>query len=827
MVDGDLLRLHVTEACCAGGDARGAMPGERASLRFRIDDAPVRPPAGSPAPTRPADRRERSKASSSTPSAAAQAPAAAQRPSGRRAAAADDEPSTSPAQRPRAGSSDAARGATGSSAPPRAATGDRPKAAIEGKRRPAVPTPVQPKERPRAAGERDAARLDSIPRAEKERLLAEQQEFFGAGLPKGPPVGGRVGPVSGTGATVEPVRGTGDPHVTSGAAEDPKGSDAVPRPGAVGEAGHRHGIDGTSPEHEPVIVGTAGPGGPDGPKRPTHAERVKFFSEREQWIAPDGDVWHVEVTDDDLVVLSRTGDPDGLVTPGVPTAVKLDPPKPPPPPKEEAPGWLGRLVDKVVDVVTLDGAGSDPVSDGHDHGGAAAAAADDPRAQLARGRSRALAGVAGEVPATGTAAGAVEPPATQSADGRLVLYPDGRSVQSTEQGSTWADGTSVRLSHRTSDGPRIEHLGFEASLTTRATRPDGAQAIVRERTALGIYASPAKEQPAPGGMAEEMSQRVSIRGADGSWRHTDSARPSPRKTPATLEELRAAQDELGRAHAAVPGDLPVIQPTTAADVFAMAEHTAMQIDVEEIGRSVQAGARHIAGRPELVDQYAERQFATVQERFREWGLDAAEGNEAITRRWHEPRLVDNAYYDGEKDEMVFGVSQQGTPIGMSDDAIAHEFAHRVIKANGDIRYEGQPGAINESIADVMAAAVDSEDWLIVEDAIPGGLRDMSRPATMDDYLDTTEDHGGIHVNSAIPNHAAYLIGEQVGRDRMGAIYARTIREHLKHDMEFTDLATSTHRAAVELYGRDSSEARAVVQAWDGVLHLDGDRSLFE
>jgi Zn-dependent metalloprotease len=169
--------------------------------------------------------------------------------------------------------------------------------------------------------------------------------------------------------------------------------------------------------------------------------------------------------------------------------------------------------------------------------------------------------------------------------------------------------------------------------------------------------------------------------------------------------------------------------------------------------------------------------------------------------------------------MVFGDGSEGMPFALGSDVIAHEFTHRIISRNGGIEYAGESGAINESLADTMAAALD-EDWIVGEDVVEDGIRDMSRKVTMDDFVVTDSDHGGVHTNSAIPNHAAYLIGEEVGRDKMGAIYARTIDEHISNDMDFRDLARGTWQAATELYGANSAEARAVKQAWEGVLLVE-------
>ena len=106
------------------------------------------------------------------------------------------------------------------------------------------------------------------------------------------------------------------------------------------------------------------------------------------------------------------------------------------------------------------------------------------------------------------------------------------------------------------------------------------------------------------------------------------------------------------------------------------------------------------------------------------------------------------------------------------------------------------------------------------------MRDMRTPTTMSDYVVTEADNGGVHTNSAIPNHAAYLIGDQLGKDAMARIYAQTITEHIDKDVDFEKLAHGTWQSATELYGAKSPEVEAVEDAWNGVLELDGSDRLW-
>jgi len=126
------------------------------------------------------------------------------------------------------------------------------------------------------------------------------------------------------------------------------------------------------------------------------------------------------------------------------------------------------------------------------------------------------------------------------------------------------------------------------------------------------------------------------------------------------------------------------------------------------------------------------------------------------------------------------------------DVVAHEWTHAVIQYTSNLIYQNESGALSESFSDQMGTSIefwanDPEgdgnegkytvdnldptvlpDWLIGEDVwnwnsdLPG-LRNMENPVQYDDpahYLDRyrgTDDNGGVHTNSGIPNHAFYLL----------------------------------------------------------------------
>ena len=152
---------------------------------------------------------------------------------------------------------------------------------------------------------------------------------------------------------------------------------------------------------------------------------------------------------------------------------------------------------------------------------------------------------------------------------------------------------------------------------------------------------------------------------------------------------------------------------------------------------------------------------------------------------------ENAFWNGR--QMVFGDGdgELFNRFTVSLDIIGHELAHGVTEDEAELMYLNQSGALNESVSDVFGSLVkqylrgqtaDEADWLIGEglltDAVAGvALRSMKEPGTayddpvlgddiqpahMDDYVRTTADNGGVHINSGIPNKAFYTAAMSLG-----------------------------------------------------------------
>jgi bacillolysin len=159
------------------------------------------------------------------------------------------------------------------------------------------------------------------------------------------------------------------------------------------------------------------------------------------------------------------------------------------------------------------------------------------------------------------------------------------------------------------------------------------------------------------------------------------------------------------------------------------------------------------------------------------------------------------------------------------DVMGHEFTHAVVQSTAGLEYQGQSGALNESMADIFGSNIDG-NWEIGEDTRGGAIRDMAnperfvQPAHVDDYVNTPLDNGGVHTNSGIPNHAYYLMAEAIGRDKASQIVYRALTEHLEPTSGFNDFREASLQVAGDRYGEDSPEYRAVEEAFDKV-GLDG------
>jgi Zn-dependent metalloprotease len=221
---------------------------------------------------------------------------------------------------------------------------------------------------------------------------------------------------------------------------------------------------------------------------------------------------------------------------------------------------------------------------------------------------------------------------------------------------------------------------------------------------------------------------------------------------------------------------------------------------------------------------------------------------------HYGKNYENAFWNGQ--QMVYGDGDEDLPpdqrifnrFTIAIDVIGHELTHGVTQYTANLGYANQPGALNESFSDVFGSLVKQyrlgqpardADWIIgkglfTSNVMGVGIRSMKapgmayddpvlgkdpQPATMQDYVNTNMDSGGVHINSGIPNHAFYLTAVEIGGDawvKAGKIWFVTLRDKIKPNSNFQDAANLTYATAGELFGVNGLEQQAVRKGWAGV-----------
>ena len=210
---------------------------------------------------------------------------------------------------------------------------------------------------------------------------------------------------------------------------------------------------------------------------------------------------------------------------------------------------------------------------------------------------------------------------------------------------------------------------------------------------------------------------------------------------------------------------------------------------------------------------------------------------------HYSKQFNNAFWNGR--QMVYGDGDGKLFTGFTGalDVIAHELTHGVTQytvPGGGLVYDGQSGALNESVSDVFGSVVKQwhlkqtvakADWLIgagiMTPAVGKALRSMAdpgntaltwsgddQPGTMKGYVEG----GDVHTNSGIPNHAFYLAAMKLGGhswDKAAPVWYQAL-SLLHSDATFADAAQATIKAAELRHGVGSAEAKAVQGAWHEV-----------
>jgi hypothetical protein len=302
-----------------------------------------------------------------------------------------------------------------------------------------------------------------------------------------------------------------------------------------------------------------------------------------------------------------------------------------------------------------------------------------------------------------------------------------------------------------------------------------------------------------------------------------------------------------------------VRRTTAIDALLRSSRTATaptatgadwQVHDAENGSRLPGRLVRTAGEPEVADVAVDEAATGVTESlalFTDFGRSSYDDRGAtVVATVHYEREYDNAFWDGS--QLVFGdgdgkVFDRFTkPI----DVLGHELSHAVTQFTANLTYEGQSGALNESMSDVFGACIKQRhlgqdaaaaDWLIGEGIfLPGingrALRSMTEPGTayddpligkdpqvgsMAEYVETSDDNGGVHLNSGIPNRAFAIAARGIGGESWsgaGRIWYSALTSGIDADSDFATFAAATIAAAGE-------HTSVVEDAWTQVGVLGG------
>ena len=192
---------------------------------------------------------------------------------------------------------------------------------------------------------------------------------------------------------------------------------------------------------------------------------------------------------------------------------------------------------------------------------------------------------------------------------------------------------------------------------------------------------------------------------------------------------------------------------------------------------------------------------------------------------------DNAFYNGSY--FVFGNGKDMFQPLVSPDIVFHELTHSLIHNTCDLVYQGESGALNESIADCFACCLEfyiyekyntnesKEDdidmmpnFFLGEQVIYSNygkyLRNLVNPLECRQpmkykgqyWADTqsTVDNGGVHINSGVPNHMFYLLCDNLDRSKAIQLLFRVMMR-LSSKATFKEYAVALQNLVhVEDYG---------------------------
>ena len=160
----------------------------------------------------------------------------------------------------------------------------------------------------------------------------------------------------------------------------------------------------------------------------------------------------------------------------------------------------------------------------------------------------------------------------------------------------------------------------------------------------------------------------------------------------------------------------------------------------------------------------------------------------------------NIFWDGEQLNCGKGDGKEFLNFAFSLNTLADALLKAFLQSIVLLEYKGESGALVTHYADVLASDIkqfynkqtaQDADWLIGEDVLGAkhkgkGIRSLKNPSDESSTYNPqpmhysnlykgTQDNGGVHTNSGIPNHAFYLVSMQIGTSAATKLWFETLK----------------------------------------------------
>lgn len=209
----------------------------------------------------------------------------------------------------------------------------------------------------------------------------------------------------------------------------------------------------------------------------------------------------------------------------------------------------------------------------------------------------------------------------------------------------------------------------------------------------------------------------------------------------------------------------------------------------------------------------------------------------------------NAFSKTDKDTLttylVFGIgTDEKDDLSACLDTVAHEYMHSVEAFHSNMIYNGESGAIMEALSDIFGEMVEGWHTNIEPDWMQAYFRNIRDPKDTDNPYeyhgenwvntdDLSNDNGGVHENSTVISHAAYLMwngidgdkSKMISTDDLAKLWYRAMLM-MPSDCDFITCRKLVEYAAQSMDSLGEKQKECIRDAFDkvGIFLIDSEKS---